>query len=284
MPSPSLNSMKPIERKSGLTRETFRDGYLKPQIPVILTDYADEWPCKTKWTIDFFKDNYGHIDVPVFSKEFSKPGKNYMGHDRKMSFKEYLELIDREPTDLRLFLFNIFKHAPELREDFSKPTIMNGFLMNFPLMFFGGAGSFVQLHYDIDMSHVFHTQFHGQKEVLLFAPSESRKLYQQPFTVRTYADIINPDYQKYPKLKEVEGYRDILLPGETLFMPSGYWHYMHYLTGGFAMSLRSSDSLMKKINGLYNIVINLTIDKSMNRLLGEKWNEMKEIMAHKRAG
>lgn len=276
--------MKTIERRAGLTKESFYEEYLNPQLPVILTDYADSWPSKTKWSMDFFKNKYGHLEVPVFSKEFSKPGKKYMSADKKMKFGDYLELIDSQPTELRLFLFNIFKHAPELREDFSTPTIMDGFMMRFPLMFFGGAGSNVQMHYDIDLSHVFHTQFHGRKRVLLFAPDQSRKLYQQPFTVRTYVDIDNPDYERYPKLKEVSGFEDELQPGETLFMPTGYWHYMDYVTGGYAMSLRSNESILRKANGLYNILVNMTIDKSLNRLFGEKWNDTKERIAFNRAG
>lgn len=276
--------MLKIDRRAGLTPEEFAKEYLKPQKPVILTDYADQWPCKSKWTIDFFRSNYGHLDVPVFSKNFSKPGKKYMSAETTMKFGTYLELIDSEPTDLRLFLFNIFKHAPELRNDFSTPTIMNGFMMRFPLMFFGGAGSSVQLHYDIDLSHVFHTQFHGRKRVVLFDQKQSVNLYKHPFTVRTPVDIDNPDLNKYPRFREVIGYEDELQPGETLFMPTGYWHFMDYVTGGYAMSLRANESVLRKAHGLYNILIKMPIDRGMNRLLGQKWNDMKEQMAIKRAG
>ena len=276
--------MKPIDRRSSLTPQEFEKEYLKPSKPVILTDYADAWPAKEKWTMDFFKENYSHLDVPVFSKNFSKPGKKYMAAEHTMKFGDYLKLIDSEPTDLRLFLFNIFKHAPELKKDFSTPTIMKGFLMRFPLMFFGGAGSSVQLHFDIDMSHVFHTQFHGRKRVVLFSPNQSVNLYKHPFTVRTPVDVDNPDFEKYPKFREVVGYEDELKPGETLFMPSGYWHLMNYLTGGYAMSLRSNESILRKAHGLYNILFKVTFDKAMNRLLGQKWNDMKEQMAIRRAG
>lgn len=276
--------MNKIQRISGIDKDEFTREFVKKGKPAIITDLADAWPAKEKWTVGFFKTQYGDLDVPVFSKNFSKPGKKYMASETTMKFRDYLELIEAGPTDYRLFLFNIFKHAPELKKDFSEPTIMDGFMMRFPLMFFGGGGSNVQLHFDIDLSHVFHTQFFGQKRVVLFAPDQSRNLYQHPFTVRTPVDIDNPDLDKYPKFREVQGYEDVLEPGETLFMPSGYWHYMHYLTGGYAMSLRANESTVRKLKGLGNILFKVTFDKSMNYILGSRWNDMKENMAIRRAG
>ncbi len=49
----------------------------------------------------------------------------------------------------------------------------------------------------------------------------------------------SPDYEKFPALKLAEGFDFILEPGDTLFMPAGYWHHMEYLDSGFAMSLRA---------------------------------------------
>ncbi len=277
--------MKSIDRRKNLKPHEFRQTYLIPSKPVIITDFADIWPAKSRWTPQYFKKNYGHIEVPVYSKNFIRPGKNYMAADRTMKFGDYLELIEaNEQTDLRLFLFNIFKHAPELKQHFYRPDIMGGFMMRLPLMFFGCAGSSVPLHYDVDLSHVFHTQFYGTKRVVLYPPDQSVKLYRHPFTVRTPVDVDNPDLKKYPRFKEVDGYEDELQPGETLFIPTAYWHLMHYTSGGFAMSLRSNESIIRMIRGVYNIAFKVTFDKAMNRALGQKWNEVKERIAVRRAG
>ena len=178
--------LQPIERRSGLQPETFAAEFLEPMIPVVLTDLMDDWPARQKWTIDYIKTRYGHLRVPVVSNNYSKPGKGYMSPDRIISFKEYLEILESGPTDLRIFLWNIFRVTPELRQDFRIPTIMDGFVNELPFMFFGGQGSKVALHYDIDMSHVFLNQIHGRKRVVLFAPDQSRMLYRHPFTVASY--------------------------------------------------------------------------------------------------
>ena len=276
-------SFKAVDRRRGLTREHFTREFLEPRTPVILVDLMDHWPAKTKWTMEFFKENYGHLLVPVFSDNVSKPGKKYMAPDKVIPFRDFLEAIEQGPTNLRMFLFNIFKHVPELCNDFSMPAIMDGFIRDFPFMFFGGQSSKVALHYDIDLSHVFLNQFHGRKRVILFPPQQSKFIYQHPFTVASYIDVNHPDYEQFPALRNVHGYEAILQPGETLFMPSGYWHYIEYLDGGYSISLRANESYVRRARGLWNIAKHYMVDKSMNRLMGQEWRRLKEEMARRRA-
>ncbi len=275
--------LQPVDRRTGLTPETFAREYLIPRKPVIFTDLMAPWPAREKWTIGYFKETYGNLQVPVFSANYSKPGKSYMTPDKIIPFREYLETIEKGPTDLRMFLFNIFRHAPELCKDFSQPTIMDGFFRDFPYMFFGGQGAKVALHYDIDLSHVFLNQFHGRKRVVLFPPEQSRNIYQHPFTVASYIDVNNPDYELYPALRYVTGYECCIHPGETIFMPSGHWHYIEYTDGGYSIALRANESYVRRAKGLWNIARHFVVDKSMNRLMGEHWRQIKERMAQKRA-
>jgi len=275
--------LRPIERRTGLLPGQFAVEFLQPSLPVVFTDLTAAWPARQKWTIEHFKTRYGHLRVPVVSNNYSKPGRGYMEPDRVISLKEYLEIIESGPTDLRIFLWNIFRVAPELRADFALPTIMDGFVNELPFMFFGGQGAKVALHYDIDMSHVFLNQIHGRKRVLLFAPDQDRNLYRHPFTVASYVDLNKPDYEKYPALDRVKGYEVILQPGETLFMPSGYWHYIEYTDGGYSISLRSFGSLPARARGIANIASHYVVDKGLNRLMGANWRKMKERMAERRA-
>lgn len=275
--------LRPIDRVSGLTKESFKEKYLSSATPVILTDLIDEWPAKEKWSLEYFKEEYGDLMVPVFSAKASQSGKTYMAPDTKMPLRDYISAIQQGPTDLRLFLFNIFKVAPELKKDYKIHTIMEGFYNEFPFTFFGGEGSKVAMHYDIDLSHVFLTQFDGRKRVVLFGPEYSKHLYQQPFTVASYVNVDNPDYEKYPALKHVKGYDCIIERGDTIFIPSGYWHYITYLDSGFSMNQRANESIPRKVWGAINIAKHYVIDKGMNKLMGEKWGEMKQTMAENRA-
>lgn len=274
--------LRPIERRSGLTRETFEKEYMATQTPVIFTDLAKDWPATEKWTFEWLKTNYGHLEVPLYDNDFRKPGKDYLTPTKKMAFGDYLDIIEAGPTDLRMFLYNILKEAPELKNDFSMPTITDGFLKNFPMMFFGGQGARVDLHYDLDCASVFITQFQRKKKVILFAPDQSPLLYQHPFTVQSEVRMDNPDFEKHPALKKAVGYECVIDHGETLYMPTLWWHFMYYTEGGFSLSLRRH-SMASQARGIWNISRHFVVDKGMNFVMGEKWHDMKASMAKRKA-
>ncbi len=275
--------LQPIERRSGLTRDIFAKEYLQPLKPVVFTDLTAQWPAIKKWTLDYFKENYGDLVVPVVSNNFSRPGKGYLAADMHITFREYLEILESGPSDLRIFAWNIFWKAPELREDFEIPDIMDGFVNELPFLFFGCEGSRVTLHYDVDMSHVFLNQIHGRKRIILFPPDQSRQLYHLPFTVSSHVNILDPDLKKHPALQHVRGQEVMLLPGETLFIPRGYWHNIEYTDGGYSISLRSFDSILYKVHGLASITKNYAVDRLMNRFMGQRWYNLKVRIAQRRA-
>ena len=196
----------PVEIKKNITPEYFRKHYLLKEKPVVLRGLWDRYPARKKWSIPYFKEELGEIQVGVFDGLMQKEDRSFKVPDKEMRFADYLEAITSgRTTDLRLFLFNIFRHKPDLRKDFDYPPLTRLYLRRVPFMFFGGKNSKVRLHEDMDWSNVFLTQLHGRKEVVLFHPKFSRLLYRYPFSVHSSVDIENPDYEKYPGLKYVEG-------------------------------------------------------------------------------
>lgn len=274
--------LQPVEKRSNLSKEAFKEEYLDQCKPVIITDLATDWPGLEKWDWTFFKETYGHFDVPLVDKNFHKPGSGYMA-TKSVKFKQYVEEIEKGPTDLRLFLFNIFALAPELRKDFTFPTIMDGFVKNLPFMFFGGQGSITPLHFDIDCPSNFLTHFQTTKKVLLFDRNQSKYLYHQPYTVQSQVDLQYPDYEKFPALAKAQGFEAILNHGETLYIPPHWWHYIEYVESGFSLALRAHDRFSNKIIAVKNLLQHSLIDKGMNKLWGEKWKNWKIETAKQRA-
>jgi hypothetical protein len=194
-------------------------------------------------------------------------------------------MIRKGPAAWRIFLFNIFSHAPELIKDFTYPEeLMTGFVKRVPMLFIGGQGSVTHMHFDIDLSHILHTQFMGRKRVLLFPYNEQYKLYRKPFEVLSLADFSNyydPDKNKldtgqFPAVRFASGLDVTLEHGDTLFMPGGYWHHMEYLDSGFAMSLRALNNLSGKLKGAWNLVGMRNIDTLLKKTVPLKWYGWKE--------
>lgn len=279
--------LKPIDRVDYINKEEFINNYLTPGKPLIITKSTESWPALQKWTFEYLKSVVGEKIVPIYDSKKADPSKPINAATAEMKFAGYIDLIQKEPTDLRIFLFDPIKYAPALLDDFRPPTnLMGGFLDKYPNMFFGGAGSATFLHYDIDLAHIFHTHFNGRKHVILFEQKWTDRLYCIPFA--TYAledyDIENPDFVNFPALDGIEGQEAILQHGETLFMPTGYWHWMKYLDGSFSISLRAWDkSWAIKIKSIYNLTIQRELDGLMKKRFKGTYMRWKEELAVKRA-
>ncbi|GAB3913240.1 cupin-like domain-containing protein [Mucilaginibacter boryungensis] len=276
-----------IDRVDHITKDDFVKNYLEPRKPLVIRKATESWPALQKWTFDYLKEVVGDKTVPLYDSSKADPSKPINAAASEMKFADYIDLIQSQPTDLRIFLFDPIKQAPGLLDDYRSPTdLMGGFLDKYPNMFFGGAGSVTFLHYDIDLAHIFHTHFNGRKHVILFDNKWSERLYKIPYA--TYAledyDIEQPDFEKFPALNGVEGQEIILEHGDTLFMPTGYWHWMKYLDGSFSISLRAWDkSWGIKAKSLYNLTIQRKFDDFMKKNFRAKYMNWKEELAVKRA-
>ncbi|MGL6126202.1 cupin [Chryseobacterium artocarpi] len=279
--------LKPIDVVDDISKEDFYEKYLKPRRPVVIKNMAKKWPAYQKWTMEYMKEVVGDVEVPLYDSSKADPSAPINASAAKMKFGDYIDLIQKEPTDLRIFLFDPIKYAPKLLEDYISPKeLMGGFLDKYPNMFFGGKGSVTFLHFDIDMAHIFHTHFNGRKHVLLFDYKWRERLYQIPYA--TYAledyDIENPDFTKFPALDGVEGIECFLEHGDTLFMPTGWWHWMKYLDGSFSISLRAWDkSWAVKAHSLWNLTVQRKFDDIMKSNFKKRYMDWKEKVAIKRA-
>ncbi|MDB5012665.1 MAG: cupin [Daejeonella sp.] len=280
-------SLSPIDVVDNIGKNEFVNKYLEARKPLIIKNLARDWPAFTKLTFDYLRDTAGDLMVPVYDSSKADPSKPINASAGEMKFADYIDLIQSKPTDLRIFLFDPIKYAPQLLDDYRAPkNLMGGFLDSYPNMFFGGKGSITFLHYDIDLAHIFHTHFHGRKKIILFKNKWKERLYCIPFA--TYAledyDIEHPDFEKFPALKGVEGQEGILEHGDTLFMPTGYWHWMKYLDGSFSISLRAWDkSWLVKAKSLYNLTVQRKFDDMMKKRYASEYMSWKGKLAYKRA-
>ncbi len=279
-------TITPLESITEINQDLFLQNYLSNSRPVVIKNYTTSWPAYTKWNYEYFKKKAGNITVPLYDSSKVTPDKKVNEPATHMKFADYLDLIAKQPSDLRIFLFNIFKEIPSLVKDYKMPTFLDGYLDKFPMMFFGGRGSKVFPHFDLDLSHVFLAHFGGKKKCMLFSPECSEKLYKIPFAVHNLEDIDleNPDFETYPALNGLQGQEVILEHGDILFIPTGWWHYMYYTDDSFSLSLRALDSsVTRKIHGAYNIFIMRNIDNLCRKLFGGSWIEFKNQIAIKRA-
>ncbi len=278
-------NLEQIPRVKTITQEEFLGHYVAQQKPVVIEHLIQDWPAYKKWNLNYIKEVAGDKVVPLYDGRplTSKLKVNEPHATMKMS--AYIDLLKKDATDYRIFLYNLLKKVPILQKDFDFPDLGFKYMKKMPMLFFGGGGAKVMMHYDIDLANILHFHFHGEKQCVLFPPSETKYLYKIPNALIAHQgiDFENPDFDKWPALKLSKGYVANLKHGETLYMPEGYWHQMTYITPGFSMSLRSTSRGVKSFStAVYNVFIMRHFDNVMRRLRGRKWMDYKNAKAIQR--
>lgn len=245
----------PIMHADGIDRRRWDEidhhayvrNYLNALKPAIVQGAIDYWPALGKWTPEFFRQHYGSLDVGVDGKTWK------LG-----------ELIDRivlsTPENPAPYLHNqlMANWPPELSADISpmpdctRPNFLESrfFPSRVPKTYIeayiGGAGAkFPTLHYDGLHTHAFLMQLYGKKEYLVFAPDQRRFLYPRSgkeSNKSNIPDIENVDLEKFPLSAQAEGMRFELNPGETLFVPAGWWHTARILSTSITISINGANA------------------------------------------
>ena len=233
-----------IDRRewSALGRDQFQREYALPLRPVVVTGGIDHWPAREKWTPDFFAQQHGSRVVVV-------DGQRWRLDD----------LIDQirtsTPQRPAPYLRNqlLSKWAPELLADVlpmpecTRPNrlesraLLAGRDLTFVELSIGGAGaSFPVLHYDNLHTHAFLMQLYGEKEYLALAPDQAEFLYPQEGIASNKSsvnDLEEPDLARFPLFDKAKGISFRLRPGETLFVPAGWWHTARILSTSITVSI-----------------------------------------------
>ena len=275
-------NLQDIPRVKTITKEDFIKHYFKPQKPVVIERFIEDWPAYSKWSLNYMKQIAGDKTVPLYDDRPVDYKDGFNEPHAKMKMSEYVDLLKSEPTKYRIFLWNIIKEIPQLRQDFRFPDFGLKLMKGLPMLFFGGENSHTFMHYDIDLANIFHFHFEGKKQVILFNQKQNKYLYKIPYSLITREDIdfSNPDLNKWPALKYAKGYTAELNHGETLYMPEGYWHYMKYLTPGLSMSLRAiARNPVNLGKAVFNLFGMRYFDNTMRRVKGQKWIDWKNQQA-----
>ena len=271
-----------VKRINELSSDEFIENYKNSSTPVIISKLTESWSAIDKWNLDYLSQIAGNNIVPVYSSKPAKDNEHQHAATKHLPLRDYLELLKHGENDLRMFFYNILNEVPALLNDFTYPEIGLKFFKRLPVLFVGGRGTKVQMHYDIDLADLILCHFGGTKHVLLIPPEQTQYLYKVPYSFSALhsIDLSNPDYQTYPALKKLQPTVAVLEHGDALYIPSGFWHYIIYEEIGFSMTLRAMPTRLKqRLTLLKNIFYTRTVEGIMRKLIGQKWNDRNERLA-----
>ena len=231
----------PEARGSEISAEFQRSKQLG--MPLVMRQFAQDWPAN-QWSWDDLCSAVGARTAGVRGNAFAN-GQSTTFFPKPIAQKpiaDYFRQLERnESSDERLFAFDLRTNAPGLNHANTKRFHELGIrVANVPAYFFGAPGSETRIHYDFDWVDLLLSHFKGQKRVWLFDQRQNEHLYQIPGTVHSAIDFsrLSELRESYPNIDRLEGYEVVLEPGDTLYIPKGYWHHITYVTGSFSITYR----------------------------------------------
>lgn len=275
--------LEPTKRIATITKDDFIRGYKTPEIPVVIEQLTAAWPARQKWNLDYLCAVAGDNTVPLYGGGDRAKGRRHQHASvAAMKLRDYIASLKQGENKLRMFFYNILSYAPQLTKDFAFPDLGLKLFTKLPVLFFGGKGAKVQMHFDIDLADILLCHFGGKKRVYLFAPEQKKYLYHVPFSFSSLfdIDIEHPDYEKYPALQYLQGSVAELEHGDVLYIPPGYWHYIVYEEIGFSMALRAFPRKPKIFaQMLKNLIVIRSVEGLMRKFVGQSWNDRNELLA-----
>lgn len=254
-----------IARKRAVSPADFaRDHLAGDGVPLVVTDAIDRWPARSKWTFEYFKTAYAAdiVMAPLglggtaaritrlgaFIDGLGQPADHLPGF--------WVDTRDGRPMDTAppgpasppyLLAWGAFKRHPELFDDIApslyftddwmatfEPALREVFEWTsgreYWAIYLGPTGSLSPLHQDFWSTHTTLSQLSGRKRAILFPPGDAACLYDGK------VDPEHPDFEQFPMFAGATPHECTLEPGDTLFMPPDWWHFVRAIDHSITLS------------------------------------------------
>ncbi|KAL5705165.1 Lysine-specific demethylase jmj21 [Ranunculus cassubicifolius] len=221
-----------VEKKSNLSLDEFQHVF-DGQKPVLLTELAETWPARSAWTTEKLLQNYGDTKFRLSQRGSGKI---------TMKFKDYVTYMNLQHDEDPLYIFDdkFAEVAPTLLKDYSVPHLFQEDFFDvlerdqrppFRWLIIGPERSGASWHVDPALTSAWNTLLCGRKRWALYPPG------RVPLGVTVHVDEedgdVNIDTPSslqwwldiYPMLADEDKPIECTqLPGETIYVPSGWWH------------------------------------------------------------
>lgn len=231
-----------IERRQLEPEEFYRD-YFFLNRPVILTGLMSDWPALKNWTPEYLKERFGEIEIEITQdrEQDERYEDNFAKHRRRVTMARYVEMVLEGGPSNNYYLVarNQTLSQPAfkpLEEDYTAPPGLldpQRGIDRYARLWFGPSGTLTPLH--CDNKHILFGQVYGCKHIKLISPYFLSALYND----RACYSPVDPDqidYARFPGMRKVPILDLTLKPGEFLFIPCGWWHWVRSLDVSISIS------------------------------------------------
>lgn len=233
-----------VDRVDRLDADAFFSDYWLQNKPVIIRQLAQDWPAMSKWSMEYLAKAFG--DELVEIQEGRKKDKEYeinsVNHRTKVRFADFIQRIAEGPSNdfymtannnaLQNRLAGLLTDVGTLPSYVNAPSVKDGEWH----LWIGPQGTITPLHHDENA--ILHTQIQGRKHWKFISPLDTPNLYNH-IAVFSEVDLYDIDYTRFPKMRNVPVIDVVVEPGETIFIPLGWWHGVESLDPAISVSFTS---------------------------------------------
>lgn len=246
-----------VPRGKALSLERFLVEYLAVHTPVVIRGACEAWPAISKWAASaFWHDGaLGRRYVPVEMDYWLERGFQLT------SLRDFVEhCFAAEASDISapglsgggyMAQHALLEQFPQLEPDIATPDFAlcgpEGQMLRH--MFFGPRGTVTPLHYD-PYENMF-CQVVGCKHIRLYSPAEASRMYPraagdalrnnstiQPEDILEgeAAGVYGGQTGSFPAFVEAKYVEVVLCPGDMLYLPRGWWHFVKSLSTSISVA------------------------------------------------
>jgi hypothetical protein len=199
--------------------QDFKSLYADKNKPVLITGVVSKWGAYSMWKTDYFNSFAADRSVPVKHMV----NGSYLGAITKiMKLKDYLEIIDKPVANKERYYLSeqpVADLFPEIVNDYSVPEYIES--DKYLSVCYIGSNVNSQIHFH-PYGKALLCVVSGRKRVKLFAPDQTRYLYQKFNFSKINDEPVN--LKDFPLYKNAKYYECEVNAGEMLFFPIYWWH------------------------------------------------------------
>lgn len=234
-----LEKSRPVEKLSNLDTKTFKTNYFDKGRPVVVKGLAKDWGATKKWDLDFFLNLKEDKNVLLLSENFIQDDNRY----KKASFKDYILKLKEAQQNIGsvkdyLTTLDIFTYFPNLKKDIDFSIFEAHTKTNDITAWIGPKGTISGFH--ADTANNMYAQIKGRKMFIICSNKYNENMYQSSKyifeAVASQVDINNFDNVKFPRFNDIDFISVILEPGDVLYLPQKWWHYVQSLDTSISIS------------------------------------------------
>lgn len=232
-----------IERRTTPRAEEFFRHYWAAHRPVVLVDALARSPALKKWTPAWFAKRFRDETTEITAGREADPfyDMNFRDHRKRVRMDRFIASVLAAGTtnDLYMVSNNKTMQRPRFRAllaDIRAPRdLFEPLRPDATSLWIGPAGTVTPLHHDT--TNILFTQIFGRKRIELISPHETALLMDPVQGFYSPVELERLTDESHPALRAMLVKSVELGPGESLFIPAGWWHRVTSLSVSISFSL-----------------------------------------------